>query len=94
MIKQLLPLASAAVLSLPFVAAQPAHARCPQGYTGSAGYNYCVPIDLEDRAIWEWCAENAKPIYLTPQTTPSMAIKVAAARCTARFSQSGLIPTP
>ena len=42
-----------------------ASARCSQGFTGSAGYNYCVPTDESDRKIWLDCSTEQRQLGLT-----------------------------
>ena len=45
--------------------ALPASARCPEGFTSSAGYNYCVPTDPSARKIWLECAAEQGRLGLT-----------------------------
>jgi len=42
-----------------------ASARCPEGFTGSAGYNYCVPTDPSARKIWLGCSAEQSRLGLT-----------------------------
>ena len=48
-----------------YTSAQPAYSRCPEGFTGEAGYNYCVPTDLSDRMIWLECSKEQRQLGLT-----------------------------
>ena len=43
----------------------PVSARCPLGFTGEAGYNYCVPTNPSDRKIWLDCADEQRRLGLT-----------------------------
>ncbi len=43
----------------------PASARCPEGFTGSAGYNFCVPTDTSARKIWLDCSAELRRLGLT-----------------------------
>ena len=45
--------------------APPVSARCPLGFTGEAGYNYCVPTNPSDRKIWLDCANEQRRLGLT-----------------------------
>ena len=47
----------------------PASARCPTGFTGEAGFNYCVPTKASDRKIWLDCADEQSRLGLT-ETSP------------------------
>ena len=42
-----------------------ATARCPRGFTGSAGFNYCVPEKQNDREIWLECSNEQSRLGLT-----------------------------
>jgi hypothetical protein len=43
----------------------PASARYPEGLTGSAGYNYCVPTDPSAKKIWLDCSAEQRRLGLT-----------------------------
>ena len=47
----------------------PASARCPLGFTGRAGYNYCIPKDLAARKIYLDCALEQNQLGL-PKVSP------------------------
>ena len=54
-------------------------ARCPLGFTGSAGFNYCVPEKQNDRKIWLECSNEQSRLGLTdvsPCITEQQRIKL------------------
>jgi len=53
------------VITVLSASAHPAYSRCPEGFTGEAGYNYCVPTDLSDRKIWLECSKEQRQLGLT-----------------------------